>query len=206
MNRSHDIEKRALTLRDREAEDNRLNASMSNICRPEPLPDADFGESDLEMIVNGEETLTDWEASQLRIQLFQKRQIKQDELQTRVLLHKVSRNTTWGQAASPLTPKEWGTFASEMKIKWGACLKSSLRRECKHLPGANLRDEFDMHSRHSTCPLVYRDVPCYIDQQGNPNLDDYVWVEVGAIKTRKLLKNGQQNFNLQMVTSGRHIR
>ena len=117
-------------------------------------------------------------------------------MQKKLLLHKVSRNATWGEAASLLTPKEWGTFANEMDVKWGVCFKRSLKRECKRLPGANLREDFDMRSRHSTCPFTYRDVPCYIDQQGNPNLEDYVWVQVRAIKDPKVLKEWAKEFQL----------
>lgn len=62
---------------------------------------------------------------------------------------------------------------------------------------SNLRDEYDVRSRFTTCPFAFRDVPCYIDKHGNPNLDDYVWVQVRAIKDPKILEEWRKEFQLQ---------
>lgn len=64
MAKSHDAEQKRMPLREREDEENRLNASIDNICRLEPVPNANFGESDLELIVNPDDKLSDQEAEE----------------------------------------------------------------------------------------------------------------------------------------------
>ena len=96
-----------------------------------------YGEPEGEQWRDGEDKLTHWEQEQFRRQLFAKRQAKQEELGRKVLLHEVSKNIKWREAAQMLTPQEFGTFSNEHDVKWSACFESSLKSECKNLPGTN---------------------------------------------------------------------
>ena len=93
-----------------------------------------------------------------------------------------------------LTPQEWQVFAAEKDIEWEAVFRNSFSSGRKKLPGAGLRPDFDMRSRHATCPFEYRDVPCFIDKAGNPDLGNYVWVEVRSIRCEKTRKKWMQDF------------
>ena len=80
-----------------------------------------------------------------------------------------------------LNAEEWMAFQSATDIPWSTMYEKKTVSESKSSQSKDDVKEWSTKARHPNCPFEDRDVPLPIDQEGNINMDDYMWVKLTGI-------------------------